>query len=146
MGIHMNLDYHEPPQGDFVQLIERMVGAPPNDPELAAKELSARLAARARRARALNEAEADTMYGETPNSVTVSTTVADGPPDVGDALRQLAGGGVRSLINNLSKVLMAIGFLIFAATGIIGIDIPLIEPLHGIVALIVGVFLNNATS
>ncbi len=146
MGIHMNLDYHEPPQGDFVQLIERMVGAPPNDPELAAKELSARLAARARRARALNEAEADTMYGETPNSVTVSTTVADGPLDVGDALRQLAGGGVRSLINNLSKVLMAIGFLIFAATGIIGIDIPLIEPLHGIVALIVGVFLNNATS
>lgn len=146
MGIHMNLDYHEPPQGDFVRLIERLVGSPPNDPELAAKELSARLAARARRTRAFSESEADTMYGDDPHTQQEVDAAEHGPPDVGDALRSLSGGAPRSLLNVVSKLLIAVGILIFAATGIVGIDVPLIEPLHGLVALIAGIFLNNATS
>jgi|GEM_PF-3747335 len=144
MGIHMNLDYHEPPHGDFVALIDRMVGPPPSDPELAAKELSAQLAARAARRRALNEAEADTMYGE--DDYQQAAAELDGPPDVGDALRSLAGNSVRGVLNGISKLMIAIGFIIVAATVFLEFNIPILEPLHGMVALISGIFLNNATS
>ena len=144
MGIHMNLDYHEPPRGDFVALIDRMVGPPPSDPELAAKELSARLAARAARQRALSNAEADTMYGE--DDYHEASAEVHGPPDVGDALRSLAGNSVRSILNGASKLLIAIGIIIVAATVFLGISVPIVEPLHGMVAVISGIFLNNATS
>jgi hypothetical protein len=145
MGIHMNLDYHEPPGGDFVALIDHMVGPPPSDPELAAKELSARLAARARRQQAQNSAEADTMYGEN-DYEEASAAIDDGPPDVGDALRSLAGNSVRGVMNGASKLLIAVGFIIVAATIFLDMNLPIVEPLHGMVALISGIFLNNATS
>lgn len=150
MGIHMNLDYHEPPRGDFVALIEHMVGSPPDDPEMAAKELSARLEARARRNKELSQLGADTMYGDDPNgqltSQPLSSLPPDGPPDVGDALRSLAGNSVRGFFNGASKLLIFAGVIIVAATTFLDFNLPVVEPLHGMGALIAGIFLNNATS
>lgn len=127
MGIHMDLDYHEPPNGDFVVLIERMVGMPPSDPETAGRELSAQLRDRAKARDAANalelgdrgHLEEKTYAGDTYNNP------LGGPPDISDALASMSKSGLRLLLSGVSKLLIFGGIGILLATGFAGIPLPL---------------------
>lgn len=136
MGIHMNLDFHEPPRGDFVAVIDRMVGMPPSDPEVAARELTEHLRRRAEAHAAASERELADGHDDT----------LDGLPDIGEAMQSMARSGFNVLMTGVSRLLIVAGAGILAVTGFAEIPLPLVEPVHGIVAIIAGVILNNATS
>jgi hypothetical protein len=132
----MNLDYHEPPRGDFVALIDRMVGMPPSDPEIAARELTEQLRRRAEAHAAASQRELSDTNDDN----------LDGLPDIGEAMQSMARSGFGMLLTGVSRLLILAGIAILAVTGFAEIPLPLVEPVHGIGAIIAGVILNNATS
>ena len=136
MGIHMNLDYHEPPRGDFVAVIDRMVGMPPSDPEIAARELTEQLRKRAEVHAAISERELAEGHNKE----------LDGLPDIGEAMQSMARSGFSMMMTGVSRMLIIAGVGILMVTGFAEIPLPLVEPVHGIGAIIAGVILNNATS
>lgn len=135
MGIHMNLDHHEPPRGDFVALVDRMVGMPPSDPEIAARELTEQL-----RRRAQAHAEASERDLADP------AAASDGLPDLGEAMESMARSGLSFLMTGVSRLLIGAGILILLVTGFAEIPLPMVEPVHGVMAIIAGVILNNTSS
>lgn len=134
MGLHMNLDHHEPPNGDFVVLIERLVGMPPSDPEVAARELSEQLRERAKARDKINREE---LSDETlPNSV-------EGPPDISDALESMADSAGRRLVRLASYLLFFGGAAMWLLIDVTDIPLPFFKPFHGALAMIAGAYLMN---
>ncbi|MFK7966551.1 MAG: hypothetical protein AB8C46_21510 [Burkholderiaceae bacterium] len=158
----------EPPDGDFVAYIDAIVGPPPEDPETAARDISAQLALR-------SKDNIDTMNAISPNQQAEAAQAAasrgplgtaggnlaaianqalrpnargelDGLPDMADAMANVRRQG-RSAISALLSGVARLGIFagvawIFAAVALADM-FPGMNPAVGVGIIFVSIVLSN---
>ncbi|MGH1357641.1 MAG: hypothetical protein ACRBC3_02635 [Burkholderiaceae bacterium] len=164
----------EPPDGDFAAYINNIVGPPPEDPETAAREISEQLALRSKDnieimnaiSPSHNQAGRDSsdsrfvqrgplstggaLAARTQQALSVGANgQLEGLPDLAASLQSAAQHG-RSTLRQLLKTLSR--FVIFGGVAWATISIafsdqfPGLSPAPGMMAIFVGIVLNNAAS